>query len=222
MSAATILLLEKYGIALILGYILGAIPFGWIWVRLFLKKNICQEGSGNVGAANALRAGGKLPGILTLVGDVGKAYLSITLIPIFFLFFFKGQWHWELMNPFYGGLRPFESYFAAMGVIIGHCFSFWLRFKGGKGVAVSFGIVLVLSPLLMGVGLVIWYLVFKRIRISSVSSMVAFSPLPLVALFLLEDRPLAGLMTFLFFFIVQRHKENILRLLEGTENSFKK
>jgi glycerol-3-phosphate acyltransferase PlsY len=177
------------------GYLLGSIPFAFVVTRLFGLGDIRQVGSGNVGATNVLRTGNKLAAALTLIGDVGKGVVAV------------------LVAKNFGDLAAMA---AALGAFTGHIFPVWLNFKGGKGVATYLGILAALS---WPVGLVVaatWIVMALIWRISSLSALIAAAASP-VYMFVLDRWQNGVGATILALLIFLTHRENIRRLLAGTE-----
>ncbi len=200
-SLSTILLL------LLVTYLLGSIPFGLLFARLFGGGDVRQSGSGNIGAANVTRVAGPLPGILTLVFDAGKGALAVWLA----MHFTAGS----AMAMMFGGLAA----------LLGHCFPLWLRFKGGKGVATGLGVFAVLCPLAALAAALFFVLVFLFWRFVSLASISAAAALPLLVYFLWAPHhapPLVVSIGTLFAsaLIIYKHDANLQRLVEGTEPRF--
>jgi len=182
-----------------LSYMLGAIPFGLLFARWLTGKDPRHHGSGNTGATNALRTGGKTVGILTLLADVLKGALPVAI---------------ALQIDFS------ESQVAcvALAAFLGHVFPVYLKFQGGKGVATMFGILLPWAPLTAVITFAVWLIVFKLIRYVSLASILAAFALPLTAW--LQHTSDATLLTCLVVggLVTIRHHTNVTRLLQGTEN----
>lgn len=179
-------------------YLLGSIPFGVVVARLRGGVDLRQVGSGNIGATNVLRAVGKGAAALTLLGDIGKGAAAVAL----------GRWC---------GVGP--STLAVIGVVavLGHLFPVWSRFRGGKGVATTLGVVLAAMPLVGAALLLIWLVAALLWRYSSLAALVATVALPPLA-WLCDGRPaLVALGAVLAVLVVARHAENIRRLWRGTE-----
>jgi glycerol-3-phosphate acyltransferase PlsY len=190
------------------GYLVGAIPFGLLIARLH-GVDIRRVGSGNIGATNVFRSIGKGWGILTFACDALKGFLAVLIFPMMAM---------RLM----GDNVPTTTSMAllcATFAVIGHNWPIYLRFKGGKGVATSAGALLALAPSVIGVGLLIWLLVFAITRYVSVAS-IAATIAAVGAGWFLTDRPIALLLTVLGAVIVWRHKSNLQRLRAGTELRF--
>ena len=205
---------------LVIAYLLGSIPSGLLIGRSH-GVDVRQHGSGNIGATNVWRVLGKRPGLITFACDVGKGWLAVVLA-----FSLANRAPAAFGDPAYPGIV------AAIGCILGHSFPVWLGFKGGKGVATSLGVIIGMMPLASVLTFGIWGLVFKATRYVSLASLVAAVALPVVVLALLfvgPSRPewleLRGWGNFYFacaaaLLVVIRHRENIQRLLAGTENRF--
>ena len=180
-------------------YLLGSIPFGLIITRIFLKQDIREVGSGNIGSTNVLRTGKKSLAIATLVFDVLKGYVSVII-----------------------SLKYFNDlvFLSALICFIGHIFPIWLKFKGGKGVAVYLGIILALSFALGIVFGISWILIVLIFRYSSLSSIIgAF--VVLCYSIILKNYSLS-LPLFIFFVIILfTHRENIKRLKDYRESKIK-
>lgn len=183
-------------LAAALGYLAGSIPFGLILTRAAGLGDIRQIGSGNIGATNVLRTGNKKVAAATLVLDALKAAVPILVV-----------------NHFWG---QDAARVAAIGAFFGHCFPVWLGFKGGKGVAVMIGSLLALA---WPVGLIfcaVWLLIAFTRKISSLAALTAAATAPIFAFVIVNERlaiVVAALALLLFF----QHRENIGRLLKGTE-----
>ena len=184
---------------ILVSYLFGSIPFGLLLTKIFLKKDIREIGSGNIGATNVLRAGNKILGYSTLALDVLKAVLPILYIKFF-------------MNDY--------LYISALSIFIGHIFSIWLKFKGGKGVASYLGILCCLDILTALIFGVIWISVFVLFKFSSLSSLLASLTIPIFHFFYNSnsDYYFYFMMFILIFFT---HRENIKRLRNNTESKSK-
>lgn len=184
-------------IALLYGYALGSIPSGYIFTKHFTGRDIRTIGSGNIGATNALRTGNKVVAILTLLGDSLKGVLVILSLKIL-------------------SFSQEALLLAGAAAVLGHIFPIWLNFKGGKGVATTFGVILVTSwPL----GLLIlgtWIFTAVIWRYSSLAAIVASASAPIWSLLFL-DTSIAIWATFLALLVLFKHTDNIKRLLAGKE-----
>jgi len=182
--------------AVILGYLCGSVPFGLILTRAAGLGDIRKIGSGNIGATNVLRTGNRWVAAATLVLDAAKAALPVLLARHF--------WGEE------------AGMLAAIGAFLGHCFPVWLGFKGGKGVAVMIGSLLALA---WPVGLIfcaVWLLIALTRKISSLAALTATATAPIFA-FVLANQWLAGAVAVMALLLFFQHRENIARLLAGTE-----
>jgi len=179
-------------------YLLGAVPVGWIVAWLVGGMDIRRQGSGNIGTTNVLRTLGRGPAILTLLGDVAKGYLAVRLA---------------------GALGP-EAWWTAAGAVLavaGNCWSVFLRFGGGKGVATGFGAFLGAAPLATAPVALVWVAVVAGLRYASLGSLVACASLPLAAFLLGYPGSVTAAAAVCGAIIVFRHRENLHRLLTGTE-----
>ncbi len=180
-------------------YFIGSIPFGLIFTKFFLKKDVRKIGSGNIGATNVLQTGNKILALLNLFFDIGKGYL---VVKVSFFYF------------------PDLIYLMGLICFIGHIFPVWLKFKGGKGVAVYVGIILALSFKLALIFGAIWLIVLYLFRYSSLSSILA--SLSLVIYNLLLNDNFQNIFLILFFLvIIYTHKQNILRIKDKKESKIK-
>ena len=184
---------------ILVSYLFGSIPFGLLLTKIFLKKDIREIGSGNIGATNVLRAGNKILGYSTLVLDILKAVLPILYIKFF-------------MNDY--------LYISALSIFIGHVFPIWLKFKGGKGVASYLGILCCLDIFTALIFGVVWICVFILFKFSSLSSLLASLTIPIFHFFYNSnsDYYFYFMMFILIFFT---HRENIKRLRNNTESKSK-
>ncbi len=189
--AAPYLLAALFG-----GYLLGSLPFGVIVTRLAGLGDLRTLGSGNIGTTNVLRTGRKDLAAATLLLDAGKGAAAV------------------LLAGLYG---PDTALLAALGAVLGHLFPVWLKFRGGKGVATTFGVFLALA---WPVGLAVcatWLLVALVGRISSLSALVSTALSPLYAWQIREDLQLAEMCAILAALVWIRHWQNIVRLIRGQE-----
>ena len=189
----------EYLIVGITSYLMGSIPFGFILTKIFLKKDIREIGSGNIGATNALRTGNKLVGYSTLILDILKA-----IIPVIYV----------KMN------YPELIYIASLCAFLGHVFPIWLKFKGGKGVATYVGILFSINILLGLIFVVSWGVVFLIFRYSSLSSIVGSLSIPLY-LFVTDEKSSVIFFITMFVLIFFTHRENIIRLKNKEESKTK-
>ena len=189
----------EYLIVGIISYLMGSIPFGLILTKIFLKKDIREIGSGNIGATNALRTGNKLIGYSTLVMDVAKAIIPVIYVKINY---------------------PDLIYIASLCAFLGHVFPVWLKFKGGKGVATYVGILFSINILLGIVFVIVWGTIFLIFKFSSLSSIIGSLSIPvyLIVTGQTNDVVFFGIMFILIFFT---HRENIKRLKNKEETKTK-
>ena len=185
----------EYLVIIIFSYLLGSIPFGLILTKLFLKKDIRNIGSGNIGATNVLRSGNKLIGYLTLFLDILKAIIPVVYIKFNY---------------------PDLIYVSSLSVFLGHVFPIWLKFKGGKGVATYVGILFSINLIFGFVFCISWLLIFLLSKYSSLSSLVASLSVP-IYLFLTNGEQIIFFII-LFVLIFYTHRENIKRLKNKEEN----
>ncbi len=184
--------------AMIIGYILGSIPFGLIFVKMAGLGDIRNIGSGNIGMTNVLRTGRKDLAALTFICDAGKAAVAY----LFFLIFSETA-----------------ALAAGFMAVIGHNYSAFLKLNGGKGVATTIGLLFVLHPFAGIMTIFSWIVIVFITHISSLSSMIALF-VGATTLFFLKESPLFGWSAIILSFLcVWRHKENILRIIQGTENT---
>jgi glycerol-3-phosphate acyltransferase PlsY len=186
-------------LSIILAYLIGAVPFGLLFSRIFSNVDVRRVGSGNIGATNVLRASGKKAAALTLVADCLKGLLPVLAVGNLF--------HDDLVTALAGA-----------AALLGHTYPVYLGFRGGKGVATGYGVILAVAPLTGLVCLVAWLIAALLWRYSSLSALLSFALYPALTFAQgLESRPLGMLSLFLFGMIYYRHRENIRRLLAGTE-----
>ncbi len=187
-----------YLIIAAISYLLGSIPFGLLLTNLFLKKDIREIGSGNIGATNALRAGNKFIGYTTLLLDIFKAVLPVVYVKLNY---------------------PDFVYISSLSVFLGHVFPLWLKFKGGKGVATYVGILFSLNFIYGLVFGITWIIIFLISKYSSLSSLIASFSIP-IYLFISGKNQIIffGIMFVLIFYT---HRENIKRLKNKEESKTK-
>jgi glycerol-3-phosphate acyltransferase PlsY len=198
-------------ITLIFAYLAGSLPTGFLVARA-MRVDITQVGSGNIGATNVFRVLGKGPGALVLIVDLLKGALAVLVAPILA-----------------AAVTPTDSLalpaLAALGAVLGHNYTCWLGFKGGKGVATSAGAMAALIPPAFGVTVITWLLVFFLSRYVSMASIAAAVILPVATIFTVSGPtrwPLVAFTSALAALAVWRHRANIERLKAGTEHRFSK
>ncbi len=187
-----------YLIIAAISYLLGSIPFGLLLTNLFLKKDIREIGSGNIGATNALRAGNKFIGYATLLLDIFKAVLPIVYVKLNF---------------------PDFVYISSLSVFLGHVFPLWLKFKGGKGVATYVGILFSLNFIYGLVFGITWIIIFLISKYSSLSSLIASLSIP-IYLFISGKNQII-FFVIMFVLIFYTHRENIKRLKNKEDSKTK-
>ena len=183
----------------IISYLMGSIPFGFILTKIFLKKDIREIGSGNIGATNALRTGNKIIGYATLALDILKAVVPIIYVKIFYQ---------DLL------------YVASLCAFLGHVFPIWLKFKGGKGVATYVGILFALNIYFGIIFTISWFITFFISKYSSLSSLVAAASIP-IYLLISAKFDIVIFFTIMFVLIFFTHRENIKRLKNKEETKTK-
>ena len=180
----------------IYSYILGSIPFGLVLTKIFLKKDIREIGSGNIGATNVLRAGKKTLGIATLLLDALKAYASVLIT----------------LN-----LSSDYVYLSALLCFLGHIFPIWLKFNGGKGIAVYLGVLFAFSIYLGFIFVVSWIIVLYLSKYSSLSSLISSLVIFLYSI-ILNNFNMSLFFFIILIIVIYTHKENISRIKDKTEN----
>ena len=196
----------------IICYLIGSIPFGLILTKLFDNNDLRNIGSGNIGATNVLRTGNKTLALLTLILDLSKSF-----IPLFI--FFQLYPH-PIINDFFNPVivdKIFLILVFGYFFVLGHCFPIWLKFKGGKGIATSLGVILSIDFFIGLCLLTIWILVFLIFKISSLSALISSTSFPILIFFKYEKVNLLYLSILLTIFVFFTHRENIIRLLKKEE-----
>ena len=183
----------------IISYLMGSIPFGFILTKIFLKKDIREIGSGNIGATNVLRTGYKSIGYLTLVLDILKAIVPVIYVKIFYQEYL---------------------YVSSLCAFLGHVFPIWLKFKGGKGVAAYVGILFALNIYFGIIFTISWFITFFISKYSSLSSLVAAASIPIYFIILTQFNQVV-FFTIMFVLIFFTHRQNIKRLKNKEETKTK-
>ena len=196
-------------LAVIGGYFIGSIPFGFLITRLKGYRDIRKVGSGNIGATNVLRNSGPKLAIITLLLDGAKGYIAV-IIATNIIDIYSIQEASEI-----GGL------IAGAGSVLGHNFPIWLKFKGGKGVATYIGFLIGLNFLIGLYFLLTWIIVALIFKYSSLGSLAASLVAPLYFFFVNPNNFVGIFLLYLFFIISLKHHENIKRLINGSENKIK-
>ncbi len=183
----------------LVSYLMGSIPFGYILTKIFLKKDIREIGSGNIGATNALRTGNKSIAYLTLTLDVLKAVIPLLFIKINY---------------------PDLIHVSALSLFIGHVFPIWMKFKGGKGVATYVGILFCLSLNLGILFIFSWLIIFFISKYSSLGSILSSLIIP-IFIFFNSNYEIEYFFIIMFVFILYTHRENVKRLINKEESKTK-
>ena len=188
----------EISLIILISYLLGSIPFGFLLTKIILKKDIREIGSGNIGATNVLRTGNKIIGYSTLILDILKAVIPILYIKIQF---------------------PEFIFISSLAVFLGHVFPIWLKFNGGKGVATYVGILFCINYILGFFFIATWLVVFFISKYSSLSSLLASLIIPIYYFFI--DTENYYFFIIMFILIFYTHRENIKRLKNNTESKTK-
>ena len=187
-----------YIITALVSYLFGSIPFGYLFTKILLKKDIRNVGSGNIGATNVLRTGNKTLGYLTLVLDIAKAVVPVIYIKLNY---------------------PDLVYISALCAFLGHLFPIWLKFKGGKGVATLVGILISINIYYALIFGIVWILTFLISKYSSLSSLFASISIPIYLLIIDQGNIIFFIIMFVLIFYT--HRENIKRLINKEETKSK-
>ena len=182
-----------------ISYLMGSIPFGLILTKVFLKKDIRDVGSGNIGATNVLRTGNKLIGYFTLILDVLKAVIPVLYVKFNF---------------------PELVYISSLSAFIGHVFPIWLKFKGGKGVATYVGILFAINYIFGLVFAISWLIIFFISKYSSLGSILSSLLIPFF-IFLNSSYENQYFFIIMFVLILYTHRENVKRLINKEESKTK-
>jgi len=188
----------EYLIIALGSYLLGSIPFGFILTKIFLKKDIRDIGSGNIGATNALRTGNKSLGYATLILDITKAVLPVLYVKFNY---------------------PDYIFIASLSAFLGHVFPIWLKFKGGKGVATYVGILFSINLIFGLIFIISWAFIFLISKYSSLSSLLASLIIPVYLIIFENYNSIFFIIMFVLIFFT--HRENVKRLKNKEENKTK-
>ena len=189
----------ELGLIILLSYLMGSIPFGFILTKILLKKDIREIGSGNIGATNVMRTGNKMIGYITLCLDILKAIIPLLIIKF---------------------NHPEFLLISALSIFLGHVFPLWLKFKGGKGVATYVGMLFCINYILGFVFIICWLIIFIISRYSSLSSLIASLTIPFYHFFIIDNNNYYFFII-LFILIFFTHRENVKRLINNTESKTK-
>ena len=188
--------MEQMLLVIAYSYLLGSIPFGLILTKLFTKTDIRKKGSGNIGATNVIRSGSKILGVITLILDSFKGYLSVIIT----------------INIF-----PEYFYLSCLMVFLGHVFSIWLKFKGGKGVATYLGVLFAFDFILPAIFIISWFVITLISRYVSLGSIIS-SLIVLLYNFLVYGFNNSLIFFAYFILLIITHRSNLSKLLTGSEN----
>jgi glycerol-3-phosphate acyltransferase PlsY len=188
---------------LIVIYLIAAVPTGIVLARVMGYEDVRDKGSGNIGATNVYRVAGKLAGVLTLAGDILKGFLPLLACKT-----------WLAPTSAQLGI-------ACAMAIVGHCYPVYLKFRGGKGIATALGIFLVMSPIAVLGAAIVFGITVATTRFISLGSVLAAMSAPLLVLMLNQPQPIFLATLFIAALIVWRHRSNIKRLMDGSEDRFK-
>jgi len=188
---------------LIVIYLIAAVPTGIVLARVMGYEDVRDKGSGNIGATNVYRVAGKLAGVLTLAGDILKGFLPLLACKT-----------WLAPTSAQLGI-------ACAMAIVGHCYPVYLKFSGGKGIATALGIFLVMSPIAVLGAAIVFGITVATTRFISLGSVLAAMSAPLLVLMLNQPQPIFLATLFIAALIVWRHRSNIKRLMDGSEDRFK-
>jgi acyl phosphate:glycerol-3-phosphate acyltransferase len=198
-------------VLVVVAYLLGSIPTGYLLVRLFRHEDIRSVGSGNIGATNVMRSGGKGLGAATFLLDVLKGAVAVLV----------AAW---IAPQFATGVPPRNvEALAAVVAVLGHMFPVWLKFKGGKGVATGFGVFLVAAPMAALAAIGVFAVILLITRYVSLASILGAASFPVFAWVLVrgdKPAPFVAAQMIVALLIIIKHHQNIGRLLTGTENRF--
>jgi glycerol-3-phosphate acyltransferase PlsY len=192
-------------LTIVSAYLVGSLPTGYLAGKA-RGVDVRTAGSGNIGATNAFRVLGKSAGIAVLLIDAFKGFCAARWLPLLALHFFPNA-----------SAEPL-SLAAGVAAVLGHNYTCWLRFKGGKGIATSAGVVMAWAPLACVCALAVWGLVAATTRYVSVASIAAAVVLPIAVWFTKQSVPMTCVMAALSLLAIYKHKGNLRRLREGTEN----
>ena len=194
-------------LTLFISYCIGSLSFAIIVSKFMNLSDPRSYGSNNAGATNVMRSGNKKAAAYTLIGDLLKGTFVVLVVKSLYNSNIDGNTIAALSGVF---------------VVIGHIYPVFFKFKGGKGVATAFGVMLGFNPILALLLAVTWIVVFKISKISSLSALIATILSPVYAFLLMGNNTYCGAVLVIAFFVLYKHKENIFRLFSGEEHKFKK
>ncbi len=206
-------------ITVIAAYLIGSINFAVIFSNAFLKKDVRQIGSGNAGTTNVMRTAGFLPGLLTFICDALKGLVAVYIGKVIFEFIITNSGY-DWARPIYG------AYICGLACMIGHVFPIFFQFRGGKGVATSVGIYAICSPVAIVSGLIVFAATTLISKMVSLGSLVATVTVVVLSIVFADDFsllwPQAVLSIIMGIIVIAKHKDNIKRLISGTESKIGK
>jgi acyl phosphate:glycerol-3-phosphate acyltransferase len=205
-------MLTNFILASAIAYLLGSIPFGLVLVRIFRGMDVRQTGSGNIGTANVARLAPGL-GVWTLILDSAKGYVAVVIAKAIAAHTPSAGSEWRFVPLMVGA--------SALFAVLGHMFSVFLKFKGGKGVATAMGAFLGMTPLAVLIAVVLYVLIYALSHYTSLASITSAALFPVIAGALMQPRYRPLLLPFIIaiaVLIIVKHHQNIRRLLSGTEN----
>jgi glycerol-3-phosphate acyltransferase PlsY len=216
---------SDYGIIIVVSYLLGSIPFGYLLVKTFTGTDVRAQGSGNIGATNVARTGKKGLAIATLVMDALKGFAAVWLALRYFEHEFGRPSGWTYYRPIESSMSRamFLMALAALFAIIGHMYPVWLKFKGGKGVATALGVYLALAPKAIVVSMIVFFLVFAITKYVSLGSILASLAFPVAFWYFQRAESTPAVLVMICAIqalIIWKHADNIRRLASGTESKF--
>jgi glycerol-3-phosphate acyltransferase PlsY len=197
--------------AIIAAYLIGSIPSAYVWTRVKTGKDIRTMGSGNVGATNVFRSVGRKDGIIVLAADAAKGVLGVWI----------GIWIWGMsggLEQYASGDRLLIQFGLGCCAILGHVFTPWLKFKGGKGVATGAGVALAVYPIPLFLAFVCWSVILKTTRYMSVASILAAYVFAVATAWIIPGKTHAIIALLAAVFITWTHRSNISRLRKGSES----
>lgn len=216
---------SNLAIIALVAYLLGSIPFGYILVRIFTGADVRAQGSGNIGATNVARTGKKGLAIATLALDAAKGWAAVLIGMQLAEQYFRNSYLGISLDrlPYIARETMLAASLAALMAVVGHMFPVWLKFKGGKGVATGLGVFVALAPKALIASMLVFLLVVGITRYVSLGSILASAAFPFNFWYLMHGdiSPAAFAMVCAVpLLIIFKHKENIQRLMAGTESKF--
>lgn len=210
---------EIFFITFVVGYLIGSIPFAYIFTKLFSKKDLRLEGSGNIGMTNTLRTAGILPAVLTLICDSVKPVFAGFVAVKISKILLGNLVAFIYISGYLNKLTMLIISVTGMFAILGHCYSIFLKFKGGKGAASMLGLMTFINPIMSVIGVVIWLIIFNITHIVSISTIIMLLSYPVSAYFLNIQylNILIYIISILSLFGIIMHGKNIKRIINKSE-----